>query len=64
MSFLTQFLDRTAKMATSRSKELRLTYEEANGLAIEIAKLMQTRLTEYEQMDGKVIISGGSLKPS
>ena len=58
------FLDRVKQMQTGRSKEMRLTYEEAHGLAVAIAQLLVKEVAKAEKDDGLVVISGGSLKPS
>jgi hypothetical protein len=62
---ITDFLARVDKMATSRSKEMRLTYEEANGLSVAIAQILVKRVDEkLVNEEGGIVISGGALKPT
>lgn len=64
MIAIDNFLNRVKKMTTGRSKEMRLSYEEANLLSVEIGMLLNKRLDEMsERANDSVIISGGSLKP-
>jgi hypothetical protein len=58
------FLERVKSMQNGRSKEIRMTYEEANKLALTIAQLLTEKVKAVEPDDGIVVISGGSLKPS
>jgi hypothetical protein len=56
-------MERVKQMQTGRSKEMRMSYEEANSLALTIAQLLVQETKKAEPNDGKVIISGGALKP-
>jgi hypothetical protein len=58
------FLERVKQMQTGRSKEMRMSYEEAHKLALTIAQLMTEKVKNIEPDDGVVIVSGGTLKPS
>ena len=58
------FLSRVKQMQTGRSKEMRMSYEEAQALAVAIAQLLVKEVAKAEKDDGLVIISGGSLKPA
>jgi hypothetical protein len=57
------FLERVKQMQTGRSKEMRMSYEEANKLALTIAQLLVVEAKKVEPDDGVIIISGGPLKP-
>lgn len=59
-----QFLERVKQMQTGRSKEMRMSYEEANKLALTIAQLLVVEAKKVTPDDGTIIISGGSLSPS
>lgn len=61
---VTKFMDRVKAMQTGRSKEMRLTYEEAQALALTIAQLLCQEAKKAEPDDGLVIISGGALNPA
>lgn len=59
------FLDRVHKMQVGRSKEMRLTYDEAFKLSLAIAQLMAKKLEHVKESEPtQIIINGGSLKPS
>ena len=60
---ITVFLGRVKQMTTGRSKEMRLSYEEAHNLAVSIAQLLAKEVAKIEPPQ-EILISGGSLKPS
>lgn len=66
MSAIERFIDRVQKMTTGRSKEMRLTYDEAFALVLAFSDLSAKLLIAEEKLkesdDGVVIISGGKLK--
>lgn len=57
------FMERVKAMQTGRSKEMRLSYEEAHALSLTIAQLLVVEAKKVVPDDGVVIISGGKLKP-
>lgn len=61
---VTSFLERVKQMQTGRSKEMRMSYEEANKLALTIAQLVTEAAKKVEPDDGIVVIRGGPLKPA
>lgn len=61
---VTKFMARVKAMQTGRSKEMRLTYEEAHALSLTIAQLLCEEVKKIEPNDGVIILSGGSLKPT
>lgn len=64
-SALQRFNDRVAKMQTSRSKEMRLPYDEAFELTVAIAELTAKLLEaqeKLERIDAPIVLSGGSFK--
>lgn len=60
------FLDRVKKMQVGRSKEMRMTYDEAHALSLVLAQLMAKKLEQATADTGPttIIMHGGSLKPS
>ncbi len=59
------FFARTKQMQTGRSKEMRMTYEEAQALALAIGQLLvKEAKANAKEETGPLIISGGSLKPA
>lgn len=61
---VTKFMERVKAMQTGRSKEMRMTYDEAQMLALTIAQLLAEEVSKIEPNDGVVILHGGSLKPT
>ena len=61
---ITAFMARVKAMQTGRSKEMRMSYEEAHALSLTIAELLVGEMQKIEPRDDQVIISGGSLKPT
>lgn len=64
LSAVHAFLDRVKKMQVGRSKEMRMSYEEAHALSLVIAQLMAKKLEETDTGPTTIIMHGGSLKPS
>ena len=56
---INNFLDRARKMSKS-SKELRLTYEETNTLAINLAQLLAELKQKGDSSTTSVVLDGGS----
>ena len=66
LSAVHSFLDRVKKMQVGRSKEMRMTYDEAHALSLVLAQLMAKKLEEASSDAGplEIVINGGQLKPS
>lgn len=62
MEAINAFFDRVKKMQVGRSKEMRMTYDEAHKLSLDIAQLMAKKIKLDDDEPTQVIISGGGLK--
>ncbi len=51
-----QFIERVHSMTKNRSREIRMTYEEANLLLADIAKLLSIKIEENQKDDPLKII--------
>lgn len=62
-----RFTDRVKQMQTGRSKEMRLTYEEAFALVLALSELSTKLIAAEERLSQSsegTVISGGTLKPT
>lgn len=62
MSAIRNFIGKVKTMQTGKSKEMRLTYDEAFKLSVELNELLLKAVEAKPVDDGKTIITGGSLK--